>query len=57
MRSEFDDLLGRFGFDRAPFKEWQSTSLRPAIESYVDGDKLTVRVELPGIDPKTSMSR
>ena len=52
LRHEFDDLLERFGFDRGPFKEWQSTSLRPAIESYVDGDKLTVRVELPGIDPK-----
>jgi HSP20 family protein len=26
--------------------------LRPAIESFADGDKLTVRVELPGVDPK-----
>ena len=53
LRHEFDDLFERFGFERGGlFKEWQSTSLRPAIESYVDGDKFTVRVELPGVDPK-----
>jgi len=53
LRHEFDDLLERFGFERGGlFKEWQSTSLRPAMESYVDGDKFTVRVELPGVDPK-----
>jgi len=53
LRQEFDDLLERFGFDQgALLKEWPSTSLRPAIESYVDGDKFTVRVELPGVDAK-----
>lgn len=53
LRHEFDDLLERFGFEHSRlFKEWQSTSLRPAIESYVDGDKFTVRVELPGVDVK-----
>jgi HSP20 family protein len=53
LRHEFDDLLERFGFDRGgPFKDWQSASLRPAIESYVDGDKFNIRVELPGVDPK-----
>jgi HSP20 family protein len=48
LRQEFDDLFEQGGL----FKEWQSTSLRPAIESYVDGDNFTVRVELPGVDPK-----
>jgi HSP20 family protein len=48
LRQEFDDLFEQGGV----FKEWQSTSMRPAIESYVDGDKFTVRVELPGVDPK-----
>ncbi len=53
LRHEFDDLFERFGFERhGPFKDWPSTLLRPAIESYVDGDKFTVRVELPGVDPK-----
>jgi HSP20 family protein len=53
LRHEFDDLLERFGFERGGLlKEWQSTSVRPAIESYADRDKFTVRVELPGIDPK-----
>jgi len=53
LRHEFDDLLERFGFDHGrPFREWQTTSLRPAIETYTDGDKFTVRVELPGVEPK-----
>ena len=48
LRQEFDDLFEQGGV----FKEWQSTGMRPAIESYVDGDNFTVRVELPGVDPK-----
>jgi HSP20 family protein len=53
LRHEFDDLLERFGFEHGGLlKEWHTTSLRPAIESYADGDKFTVRVELPGVDPK-----
>ena len=53
FRHEFDDLLERFGFERGGlFKDWQSVSMRQAIESYVDGDKFIVRVELPGIDSK-----
>jgi HSP20 family protein len=48
LRQEFDDLFEQGGL----FKEWQSTSLRPAVESYVDGDNFAVRVELPGVDPK-----
>jgi HSP20 family protein len=48
LRQEFDDLFEQGGV----FKEWQSTSMRPAIESYVDGDNFTVRVELPSVDPK-----
>lgn len=53
LRHEFDDLLQRFGLERGGvFKEWQSSTLRPAIESYADGDRFVVRVELPGVDPK-----
>ncbi|MDO8432136.1 MAG: Hsp20/alpha crystallin family protein [Candidatus Binatus sp.] len=53
LRHEFDDLLERLGFEHGGlFKDWQTTALRPAIESFVDGDKYTVRVELPGIAPK-----
>jgi len=48
LRQEFDDLFEQGGL----FKEWQSSTMRPAIESYVDGDNFTVRVELPGVDPK-----
>ena len=53
LRHEFDELFERFGFERGGlFKNWQSASMRPAIESYVDGDQFTVRVDLPGVDPK-----
>jgi HSP20 family protein len=53
LRHEFDHLLERFGFEHGGLsKEWQVASLRPAIESYADGDKFIVRVELPGVDPK-----
>jgi HSP20 family protein len=48
LRQEFDDLFEQGGL----FKEWQPNTMRPAIESYVDGDNFTVRVELPGVDPK-----
>ena len=52
VRHEFDDLLERFGSERSWFKEWEPAAHRPAIESYTEGDKLVVRVDLPGIDPK-----
>jgi HSP20 family protein len=52
LRHEFDELLERFGLDRIELKTWPVASNRPAIESYVDGDKFVVRVDLPGIDPK-----
>jgi HSP20 family protein len=62
FRSEFDDLLERFGFDRDWFSRWpfdrrffgerESAPARPAIESWVEGDKFIVRTDLPGIDAK-----
>jgi HSP20 family protein len=54
FRHEVDDLLEKFGLERGAFlKDWESLSThRPAIESYVEGDKFTVRMELPGVDPK-----
>ena len=54
FRHEVDDLLEKFGLERRAFgKDWESfTMLRPAVESYVEGDKFVVKMELPGIDPK-----
>ncbi len=43
----FDRVLGRRRRD-----DKQRVELEPAIESYVEGDKLVVRADLPGIDPK-----
>jgi HSP20 family protein len=53
FRHEVDDLLEKFGFARGAFrKSWEFTTLRPAVESYVEGNKFVVRMELPGIDPQ-----
>ncbi len=52
FRSEFDDLLERFGFDRDWFGPREPVSTRPAIESCVENGKFVVRTDLPGIDPK-----
>jgi HSP20 family protein len=50
FRSEFDDMFNRLtsGFN------WGggTTVFTPPIEAYVEGDKLHVRADLPGIDPK-----
>jgi len=60
FRSEFDDLLERFGFDRdwlrfpfgREFFEREASPTRPAIETRVEEGKFIVRTDLPGIDPK-----
>jgi HSP20 family protein len=55
FRSEFDDLLARFGgwpLGRRFFGELEAIPARPAIESRVEEGKFIVRADLPGIDPK-----
>jgi HSP20 family protein len=61
FRSEFDDLVERFGFDRDWFRfptgreffaDWEARPKRPAIESRVEDGKFIVRADLPGIDAK-----
>jgi HSP20 family protein len=49
---EVDDLLERFGLGHRWPKAWESVGLRPALEFFVDDNKLTIRVDLPGIDPE-----
>ncbi len=48
LHTEFDDLVARFFGEREPM--WPIAS--PAIESFVRGDELVIRADLPGIDPK-----
>jgi HSP20 family protein len=62
FRSEFDDLLERFGFDRdwfgrfplsrEFFADWPALPSRPAIDTRVEEGKFMVHADLPGIDPK-----
>jgi HSP20 family protein len=53
FRHELNDLLEHSGFEHHRPKNWESQPLRPALESFVNGDQLTVRVDLPGIDPES----
>ncbi len=46
FRRDFDELFDRF------FGSAQPALTRPAIESYVEDDRLVVRADLPGVDPK-----
>lgn len=62
MRSEMDDVLERFGFDRGwfnrlplgreLFREWGRAPDRPSIETRVEDGKFIVQADLPGVDPK-----
>lgn len=49
MREEFDRMMEHFGEDWLPF---QAALIRPHVESFLEDGKLTVRAELPGVDPK-----
>ena len=53
FRRQVDDLLEHSGFDHQGLKNWQSPAHRPALESFVNGDQFTIRVDLPGIDPES----
>ena len=52
LRGEFDRVLGRFRTPAWLGEEFQEDGVRPRIESYVEDGKLTVRADMPGIDPK-----
>lgn len=53
LRQQLDDVLERVSFEGGGlFKDWHSTSLRPALECYVEEGNFVVRVELPGVEPK-----
>ncbi len=51
FRRDFDDVFDRFlGRGKRGTKE--AGAIEPAIESYIEGDQLVVRADLPGIDPR-----
>jgi HSP20 family protein len=49
---EVDNLLEHFGFEHHWPKEGEYLPHRPALESFVNGDKLTILVDVPGVDPE-----
>jgi HSP20 family protein len=53
FRHQVDDLLEHSGFDHHRLRNWESSLLRPALESLVNGDQLTIRIDLPGIEPES----
>jgi HSP20 family protein len=52
FRRDLDELMERLTGDFPWSKRQQPVISVPPIESFVEGDKLTIRVDLPGIDPK-----
>lgn len=52
FRREMDDLFDRFltGGNESP--RWLQDGWNPAVESFVEGEKLIIRADLPGVDPK-----
>jgi HSP20 family protein len=51
FRRDFDDLFDRF-FGRGKRGGRETAMPEPAVESYIEGDKMVVRADLPGIDPR-----
>jgi HSP20 family protein len=52
VRREFDELIDRFlGGTPRSMQRLNALLNEPAIESYIEGDKMVVRAEMPGMDP------
>ncbi|GIW42157.1 MAG: hypothetical protein KatS3mg076_2734 [Candidatus Binatia bacterium] len=51
LHSEIDNLFARFFEDDWWLRPFEGT-LAPPIESFVRGEELVVRADLPGVDPK-----
>jgi HSP20 family protein len=51
LRADFDQVIDRF---RSPtwLTELNTGAVRPRIESFVEDNKIIVRADMPGIDPK-----
>jgi len=56
FRREMADLLEHFGLEHHWLKDWESQPLRPALETFVEGDRLTIRVDLPASVREASIS-
>jgi len=53
VRHEFDELIDRFfGTKPRSMQRFHALLNEPAIESFIEGDKMVVRAEMPGVDPK-----
>jgi HSP20 family protein len=51
LRHDFDEMIERLA--RPPWlQKFAAAFNEPPIESFIDNDKLVVRAELPGVDPK-----
>ena len=46
FRRDFEDLFEQV------FTPWRARVSLPSVESFIEGDRLVVRADLPGIDPK-----
>jgi HSP20 family protein len=52
FRNEIDDLFDRFISKADLASHLEPSANSPRLESFIEGDKLIVRIDLPGIDPE-----
>jgi HSP20 family protein len=52
LRGDFDKVFDRFRNPSWLAEELDGGAVRPRIDSFVEDGKLTVRADMPGIDPK-----
>lgn len=53
MRSDFDQILDRLRNTSWLSGEGQTGTIRPHVEAYLEEGKLTVRADMPGINPES----
>lgn len=52
FRNEIDDLFDRFIGKSDLGSHIETPADSPRLESFIEGDQLIVRIDLPGVDPK-----
>ena len=52
FRNEIDDLFDRFITKPDLASHLETSANSPRLEAFIEGDKLIVRIDLPGIDPE-----
>jgi HSP20 family protein len=52
VRQNFDDFFNRFFGTRRPIPPMSERLMWPAVECFRENDRLVLRADIPGVDPK-----